>query len=50
MLAALSDGPAGADTLARRSGLPADGLAATLAQLELDGHVVGTDGVYRVAL
>ncbi len=50
VLSALADGPAGADELSRRTGLPADEVAAALAQLELDGQAWTADGVYRVAL
>jgi DNA processing protein len=41
--------PASADELARSTGRPAGELAAELAALELDGLVVGADGVYRSA-
>lgn len=50
VLSALADGPAGADELSTRTGLPADEIAAALVQLELDGRACVAEGVYRVAL
>jgi DNA processing protein len=46
--AAVADAPVGADELARRTGLAAPVLAATLAELELLGVVLEADGLYRV--
>jgi DNA processing protein len=45
--AAVADGPVGADELARRIGLSAGDVAAALAELELLGVVVQSDGVFR---
>jgi DNA processing protein len=50
VLALLSESPADADDLARRSGLPAEQVAAALVELELDGHACSADGLYRAAL
>jgi DNA processing protein len=47
VLELVSDAPAGADELARATGLPADGVARALVELELAGRVVCADGVYR---
>ena len=47
VLAALRDGPAGADELARRLGLGAGELAAALAELELAGLAATEAGRYR---
>ncbi|HZT84479.1 MAG TPA: DNA-processing protein DprA [Gaiellaceae bacterium] len=41
--------PASADELVRRTGLGADEVARALVELELEGRVVGSDGVYRRA-
>ena len=48
--AAVSDSPADADQLVRKTGLSAGEVAAALAELELVGAVVHADGVYRVVL
>ena len=48
--AAVSDAPAGADQLVRKTGLSAGDVAAALAELELAGAVVDADGVYRVVM
>ena len=45
--AAVADAPAPADELIRRTGLTAGELAAALAELELLGRVVESDGLYR---
>jgi DNA processing protein len=50
VLSALAEGPAGADELSRRLGLPVDEIGAALVELELDGQACVADGVYRVAL
>jgi predicted Rossmann fold nucleotide-binding protein DprA/Smf involved in DNA uptake len=39
--------PAGADTLARQSGLDAGEVARALVELELNGLVAAADGLYR---
>ena len=39
--------PASADELVRKTGLGADEVARTLVELELEGRVTGSDGVYR---
>jgi len=39
--------PASADELVRRTGLAADEIARALVELELEGHVAVTEGVYR---
>lgn len=49
VLAQLRDGAAGADELARATGLDAATLAAALAELELAGLAAEADGVYRAA-
>ena len=48
--AAVSDSPADADQLVRKTGLSAGEVAAALAELELVGAVVHADGVYRVVM
>ena len=50
VLAALAEQPAGADELARRTGLPTGELAALLTRLELDGRVTVEEGVYRMSV
>jgi DNA processing protein len=45
--AAVADAPVSADQIARRTGLPAGAVAAALAELELAGAVVQSDGLYR---
>lgn len=47
VLAALAEGPAGADELARAAGLEAGPLAAALAELEVAELVAQADGIYR---
>jgi len=47
VLEALAAGAAGIDEISRRSGLDAAAVAASLAALELDGRVLGDDGVFR---
>ena len=47
LLALVGDAPAGADELARASGMPAGEVARALVELELGGLVVCVDGVYR---
>ena len=47
VLARLRDGPAGADELARATGLDAGTLASALTELELAGCAVAGGGVYR---
>jgi DNA processing protein len=47
VLALLRESAAGADELARASGLPASTVARALVELELGGRVIGTDGLYR---
>jgi DNA processing protein len=42
--------PASADELVRKTGLGADEVARTLVELELEGRVAASDGVYRRAL
>ncbi len=49
LLTLVSDAPAGADELARASGLPAAAVARALVELELAGVVVCADGVYRAS-
>jgi DNA processing protein len=49
VLARLRDTPAGADELARETGLAAGALAAALSELEVSGLVVEAAGVYRAA-
>jgi DNA processing protein len=49
VLTRLRDAPAGADELARTTGLDAATIAAALAELELAGAAVEAEGVYRVA-
>jgi len=46
--ALVADAPAGADELARRTGLSAGAVAAALAELELLGLVAEADGLYRL--
>jgi DNA processing protein len=48
--AALRDGPASADELARGTGLPAAALATALSLLELAGVVAEGEGTYRVVM
>jgi DNA processing protein len=43
----LGDGAASADELVRRSGLAAEAVAAALVELEHDGRISSTDGLYR---
>jgi DNA processing protein len=50
VLAALAEQPAGADELARRTGLATGELAALLTRLELDGRVTVEEGVYRMSV
>jgi len=45
--AAVADAPAGADEIARRTGLAPSEIAAALAELELLGLVAPADGLYR---
>ena len=47
VLSRLRESAAGADELARATGLPASAVARALVELELDGRVVGADGLYR---
>jgi DNA processing protein len=47
VLALLREAAAGADELARASGLPASTVARALVELELGGRVIGADGLYR---
>jgi DNA processing protein len=47
VLAAVRDGPASADELARATGTPAAALAAILCELELAGLVAAEEGIYR---
>ena len=49
VLAALADSPAGADELARTTGLDAAAVSTALAELELAGFVQAAAGVYRAA-
>ena len=49
VLARLRDAPASADEVARATGLDAGAVAAALAELELAGAAVETDGAYRAA-
>jgi predicted Rossmann fold nucleotide-binding protein DprA/Smf involved in DNA uptake len=49
VLERLREEPAGADELARTTGVPAGGLAVLLTELELAGAIVEEDGVYRAA-
>jgi predicted Rossmann fold nucleotide-binding protein DprA/Smf involved in DNA uptake len=49
VLERLQEAPAGADELARTTGLAAGRLAVLLTELELAGAVVEEDGVYRAA-
>jgi DNA processing protein len=46
----LRDGPADVDGLVRRSGLPAERVAAALVELELAGLACAGEGVYRAAM
>ncbi len=48
--AAVADAPVSADQIARRTGLPPAAVAAALAELELVGAVVQSDGLYREVL
>ena len=48
--AAIADAPAGVDELVGRTGLAAGALAAALAELELAGAVVQSEGLYRVVM
>lgn len=50
VLAALADGPADVDELARLCGLTAGAVSSILTALELDGRVSGDDGVYRTTI
>jgi DNA processing protein len=50
VLAALAEQAAGADELARRTGLQTGELAALLTRLELDGLVTVEEGVYRMSV
>jgi DNA processing protein len=50
VLAAVREAPGGADEIVRRTGLGAAAVAVALAELELEGHVVVVDGVYRAAV
>ena len=45
--AAVADAPVSADQIVRRTGLPAGAVAAALAELELAGAIVHSDGLYR---
>ena len=47
---AVADAPTAADELVRKTGLPAGDVAAALAELELAGAVVQSDGLYRVVM
>jgi DNA processing protein len=47
VLALLCESAAGADELVRATGLPPSVVARALVELELDGHVIGADGLYR---
>jgi DNA processing protein len=47
ILAAVAAGPAGADEVARSTGLRADVVAAALTRLELEGLVSSDGGVFR---
>jgi DNA processing protein len=47
VLAQLRESAAGADDLARATGLPASTVARALVELELDGRVIAVDGLYR---
>jgi DNA processing protein len=47
VLAVLRESAAGADDLARASGLPASVVARVLVELELGGRVIAADGLYR---
>ena len=49
VLAALADSPAGADELARTTGLDAPAVSTALAELELAGLVQAAAGIYRAA-
>jgi DNA processing protein len=48
--ATIADAPVAADELVRRTGLTAGALAAALAELELAGAVVQSEGLYRVVM
>lgn len=50
VLAALEEGPAGADELARRFGAAANELSIALTELELAGLVTAAEGVYRTVM
>jgi DNA processing protein len=45
--ATIGDAPVSADQVARRTGLPAGAVAAALAELELAGLVIQSEGLYR---
>jgi DNA processing protein len=47
VLAQLCESAAGADELARATGLPASAVARALVELELEGRVIAVDGLYR---
>ena len=48
--AAVADSPIAVDEIVRTTGLPPGVVAAALAELELAGHVVSADGLYRVVM
>jgi DNA processing protein len=50
VLAALGDGPAGADELAGRTGIVTSELSIALTELELAGLVTAADGVFRAVM
>jgi DNA processing protein len=50
VFACLRDGPAGADELVRRTGMPAAEVAAALTELELAGLVGDEEGVFRSSI
>jgi len=50
VLALLRESAAGADEVARATGLPASAVARALVERELDGRVVAADGLYRPVL
>ena len=50
VLGPLRDGPASADGLARTLGLDAGAVAAALAELELNGLLTETSGIYRACM
>jgi predicted Rossmann fold nucleotide-binding protein DprA/Smf involved in DNA uptake len=49
VLARISEAAAGADELARATGLSAEQLAVALTELELAGAVTDEEGVYRAS-